>query len=46
MIDLYTAFDTDREPDFREFSDALHPRPRSYPLLAQIVHDNIKGLLA
>ena len=47
MVDLYTAFDTDREADFREhFSDALHPRLRSYPVLAQIVYDNIKGLLA
>ena len=47
MVDLYTAFDTEQEPDFREhFSDALHPRPRSYPLVAQIVYDNIKDLLA
>ena len=47
VVDLYAAFDTEQEPDFREhFSDALHPRPRSYPVLAQIVYDNIKGLLA
>src|SRR5437660_4935262 len=47
VVDLYTAFDTDREADFHEhFSDALHPRPRSYPVRAQIVYDNIKGLLA
>ena len=37
VVDLYTAFDTEQEPDFREhFSDALHPRLRSYPVLAQI----------
>jgi hypothetical protein len=47
VADFFAAFDTDREPDFREhFSDALHPRPRSYPLVAQIVYDNIKDLLA
>ena len=47
MVDLYAAFDTEQEPDFREhFSDALHLRPRSYPLVAQIVYDNIKDLLA
>ena len=47
VVDLYTAFDTEQEPDFREhFSDALHLRPRSYPLVAQIVYENIKDLLA
>ena len=47
VVDLYAAFDTEREPDFREhFSDALHPRPRSYPRLAQIVYDHIKDMLA
>lgn len=47
VVDLYAAFDTEQEPDFREdFSDALHPRPSSYLRLAQIVYDDIKDLLA
>jgi len=47
VVDLYTAFDTEREADFREhFTDVLHPRPRSYPLIARIVYDEIKDLLA
>jgi hypothetical protein len=46
VVDLYLAFDTERETDFREhFSDIVHLRPRSYPLLAQIVYENIKDLL-
>ena len=46
-MDLYVAFDTEREADFREhFTDVLHPRPRSYPLIARIVYDEIKDLLA
>jgi hypothetical protein len=46
VVDLHAAFDTEQEPDFRKhFSAALHPRPRSYPLVAQIVYDNIKDLL-
>jgi hypothetical protein len=31
VVNLYAAFDTEQEPDFREqSSDALHPRLRSY----------------
>ena len=47
VIDLFTALDTEKAADFREhFVDVLHLRPRSYPLVAQIVYDNIKDLAA
>lgn len=47
LIDLFAMFDTTGLPDFREhFFDILHLRPRSYPLLAQRIHDSIKDLLA
>ena len=46
LIDLYAAFDTAGSADFREhFYDVLHLRPRSYPLMAQIVYDGIEDLL-
>lgn len=46
LVDVYAAFDTERSAEFREhFYDLLHFRPRSYPLLAQFVHDQIKDLL-
>ena len=47
LVDVYAAFDTERSAEFREhFYDVLHFRPRSYPLGAQIVYENIKDLLA
>jgi len=47
VIDVFAAFDTENLADFREhFVDVLHLRPRSYPLVARIVHDGIKDLLA
>jgi hypothetical protein len=47
VIDLFTAFDTENTADFREhFYDVLHFRPRSYPLVAEFIYENIKDLLA
>jgi hypothetical protein len=47
VVDLFAAFDTERVSDFREhFSEVLHLRPRSYPLVAQHVYAGIKDLLA
>jgi len=47
VIDLFAALDTENATDFREhFVDVLHLRPRSYPLVAQIIYDNIKDLAA
>ena len=47
LVDLFAAFDTEEVADFREhFMDLLHLRPRSYPVLAQLVYDEIKDLLA
>jgi len=47
VIDLFAALDTENTADFREhFIDVLHLRPRSYPLVAQIIYDNIKDLAA
>jgi hypothetical protein len=47
VIDLFAALDTENAEDFREhFVDVLHLRLRSYPLVAQIIHDNIKDLAA
>jgi hypothetical protein len=47
VIDLLAALDTENAEDFREhFVDVLHLQPRSYPLVAQIIHDNIKDLAA
>ena len=47
VIDLFAALDTENTADFREhFVDVLHLRPRSYPLVAQIIYDNIKDLAA
>jgi lysophospholipase L1-like esterase len=46
VIDLFSAFDSRREPDFRAaFHDILHFRVRSYPTVARLVHDGIKDLL-
>ena len=46
VIDVFAAFDTEAVADFREhFLDLIHFRPRSYPLVAQIVYDAIKDLL-
>ena len=47
MVDLFAMFDTANEADFREhFIDILHLRPRSYRLVAEIVYEEIKDLLA
>ena len=47
LIDLAAALDTKNLADFREnFLDAVHIRPRAFPLVAQIIHDDIKDLLA
>jgi hypothetical protein len=47
IVDLFAGFDTEGAADFREhFYDVLHFRPRSYPLLAQIIYEQIKDLLA
>jgi hypothetical protein len=46
VVDLFAAFDTENAADFREhFYDVLHFRPRSYPLVAQIIYEEIKELL-
>jgi hypothetical protein len=46
VVDLFAAFDTEDAADFREhFRDIIHLRPRSYPLLAQVIHEQIKDLL-
>jgi hypothetical protein len=46
LVDLFAAFDTENAADFREhFYDVLHFRPRSYPLVAEIIYENIKDLL-
>ena len=46
VVDLFGAFNTEDAADFREhFRDIIHLRPRSYPTLAQIIHDQIKDLL-
>jgi hypothetical protein len=46
LVDLFAALDTERLPDFREhFVDLLHLRPRSYPLVAERIYDEIKDLL-
>lgn len=45
-IDLFAAFDTTGQADFREhFLDVVHLRPRAFPLVARIIHDGIKDLL-
>lgn len=47
LIDLFAAFDTESTADFREhFYDVLHFRPRSYPLVAEVVYQQIRDLLA
>jgi hypothetical protein len=47
VVDLFTAFDTENAADFREhFYDVLHFRPRSYPLVAEFIYEEIKDLLA
>jgi hypothetical protein len=46
VVDLFSAFDSRREPDFRAaFRDILHFRVRAYPTVARIVHDGIRDLL-
>jgi hypothetical protein len=46
VVDLFSAFDSRREPDFRAaFHDILHFRIRSYSTVARIVHDGIRDLL-
>ncbi len=46
LVDLFTIFDTENQADFREhFIDILHLRPRSYPLVVDIIYENIKDLL-
>jgi hypothetical protein len=46
LVDLFARFDTEHAADFREhFYDVLHFRPRSYPLLAQFLHAEIRDLL-
>ena len=47
LVDLFTAFKTDGLPDFRtHFYDILHLRPRSYRIMAQVIYEGIKDLLA
>jgi hypothetical protein len=47
LIDLAAALDTENLPDFRQnFLDAVHIRPRAFPLVAGIIHPEIKDLLA
>ena len=47
VVDLFAAFDTENSADFREhFYDVLHFRPRSYPLVAEFIYEEIKDLLA
>ena len=47
LIDLFAAFNTEDRVDFREhFYDVIHFRPSAYPLVAQIVYDGLKDLLA
>lgn len=46
VIDLFAALDTTHQPDFRaNFLDMVHLRPRSYPLVAERIYDEIKDLL-
>ena len=46
VLDVFGAFNTEQAPDFRDhFRDIMHLRPRSYPLVAQIIHDQIRDLL-
>jgi hypothetical protein len=46
VIDLFERFNTEGQPDFRTyFADILHFRPRTFPLVAQTVHEGIKDLL-
>src|SRR3954453_9729746 len=46
LIDLFALFETENLDDFREhFIDVLHLRPRSYPLLVEIVYEHIGELL-
>jgi carbamoyltransferase len=46
VIDLFAALDSTGSVDFREhFLDILHLRPRAFPLVAQIIRDNIGDLL-
>jgi len=47
LIDLAAALDTADLPDFREnFLDAVHIRPRAFPLVARTIHAEIKDLVA
>jgi hypothetical protein len=47
LIDLAAALDTADLPDFREnFLDAVHLRPRAFPLVARTIYAEIKELLA
>jgi hypothetical protein len=47
VIDLFAAFNTEHQTDFRQdFFDVMHPRPSAYPKLAQAVADGIAPVLA
>ena len=47
LINLAAALDTENQADFREnFLDAVHIRPRAFPLVAEIIHDHVRDLLA
>jgi hypothetical protein len=46
VVDLFAAFDSRREADFRaQFHDILHFRVRSYPAVARTIHEGIRDLL-
>ena len=48
LVDLYAAFDSSREDDFRRwFFDVAHPRASSYPRLAEVVFEGgVRSILA
>jgi len=46
LVDLAAALDTEDQPDFREnFLDAVHIRPRAFPLVARTIHAEVEDLL-
>jgi hypothetical protein len=47
LVDLFTAFDSSRLDDYRKyFFDMTHPRIAAYPMMAMIVREAIRPILA